>query len=421
MKNPCIRKNSGSVLLATMILVVAIALFLEAYLYVVENSNQSTARGQQWNAALPVAEAGIEEGLAKINQIAITTNINAVGFSLITRGLNGGSYDTFGSAAGVVSTITSTGIVSAPINGDNIRRAVRVTAQRQALISKGIVSMTNITLNGGGDLSIDSYNSHDPRFSSNGQYVASMAVATNGDVAAVAGFVNVGNHHIGGNLYLGPDATYSSQPNGGVTGTIYYDWNMQFPDASLPADDSGQLITPTPAPSSGSKNNIIHNFTTSGYYSITDDGGISVDPGVSVVLSIQRTDYNPSSLTISGGTTNSGTVVMYQSSGTMTLSGSAGGGAINNRPENFTYFGLHDVTKITLSGSSSFVGVIYAPEAALFLSGGGSGNNLQGSVIVYSITINGGYQIHYDTSLLGYYYGYFVVGSWEELAPPSGG
>jgi choice-of-anchor A domain-containing protein len=107
---------------------------------------------------------------------------------------------------------------------------------------------------------------------------------------------------------------------------------------------------------------------------------------------------------------------MYQVAGSLKLSGSAAGGATNNRPENFVYFGLPGVTAIAFSGNASFVGVIYAPEADFTQSGGGNSDiDFRGSIVVKSITVNGNFALHYDDSLAGYYYGYYAVGSWQEL------
>lgn len=420
MKHSRLQRSSGSVLLATMGFVLAIAAFMVAYLYVVQNSNRSVSRAQAWNSALAITEAGIEEGLANLNQVAITTNPIATTFNPFSHNLNGGTYYVSSSAAGVVSTITSTGVVSAPLTGDAIPRAVRITAQRQALFSKGMVSMTTIDMKGNGVIS-DSYNS------TNGPY-SSAPHGANGDVAALNGVVNIGNHTIDGNLYLGPNSTYSPPQSGqgGVTGTVYQDWNMQFPDAFLPTNDiNGNLISWTPAPITNSgPSTIDHIFTNSGYYSITDNGNIIVAAGITVTLDVKQFSYDLSkaTITIYGGTTNAGSVIMYQESGSVTLGGTSSGGAFNNpptipsnRPENFVYFGLPGVTSIKYNGSSDFVGVIYAPEADLELKGGGSGVNFSGSLIVKSLTIDGNYNIHYDTSLLGYYYGYYVAGSWQEL------
>lgn len=399
----------GSVLLATMIFVLAIAAFMAAYLYVVENSNQSVHRAEAWNSALPITEAGIEEGLANLNQTAIVTNSTATSFSPFSRDLDGGTYFVGSSASGIVSTIISTGVVSAPISGDAIPRAVKVTAQRQALFSKGIVSMTFIDMNGNGP-SVDSYDSSDPSKSNNGHFDPDLPPGTNGDVAALDGIVDFGNHSIYGNLYLGPNAVFKK---GSVKGTTYADWNAVFPNAALPTDSDGKALYPLPAPTS--TNGSYYYFTNSGYYYISDSKPMVVETNVLVTLDVRTFNWDPAGLTINGGTTNSGTLVAYQEAGSLTLGGSSSGGAFNNRPENFVYFGLPDVTKITFGGDSDFVGVIYAPQADLVLNGGGNAVNLIGSVVVKSVTMNGHYNFHYDTSLLGYYYGYYVVSSWREL------
>ena len=414
------KRNSGSVLLATMIFVLAIAAYMVYYLMLVQNSNQNVVRAQRWNAALPIAEAGIEEGMANLNLVSITTVSNASKFNDINkRSLNGGWYYVNSGAAGVVATITATGTVTAPITGDSISRTVRVTAQRQGLFSKGMISMTAIKMNGNG-LILDSWNSHDTNQSLNGIWNGYRG--TNGDIAAMDGLLNVGNQTIYGNLYLGPNSTYNIGAQGSITGTVYNDWNMPFPDVTLPTNDinnnpiSWQVATTTNIPS-GKTTIPVYIFTTGGYYIINDNSAIEVAPGVQVTLQVPSGNpYAPKGLTIDGGTTNSGTITMYQQSGSLSLSGSSAGGATNNRPENFVYFGLPGVTSISFSGNASFVGVIYAPEADFTQSGGGSSAiDFRGSIVVKSITVNGNFSLHYDDSLVGYYYGYYAAGFWQEL------
>lgn len=410
------KRNSGSVLLATMIFVLAIAAYMVYYLLLVQNSNQNVVRAQRWNAALPIAEAGIEEGMANLNLVSITTVSNANKFDpIVARPFNGGNYSVNSGAAGVVATITSTGTVTAPITGDIISRTVRVTAQRQGLFSKGMISMTYITMNGKG-LILNSWNSHDTNQSLNGIY--NGYEGKNGDIAAVDGLLNVGNHTIYGDLFLGPNSDYSIGPQGSVSGTVYKDWNVPLPTVSIPTNDnnnnpiSWQVATTTNLPSGKT-----YRFTTGGYYIINDNSAIEVTPGVQVTLQVPSgSPYAPNGLNIGGGTTNAGTITMYQVAGSLKLSGSAAGGAANNRPENFVYFGLPGVTSIAFSGNASFVGVIYAPQADFTQSGGGSTDiDFRGSIVVKSITVNGNFALHYDDSLAGYYYGYYAAGSWQEL------
>src|SRR5688500_20264502 len=61
-------KRRGSILTLILVVVVLIGITLGSYLHLVSNQNQSIVRSQQWNAAIPLAEAGIEEALAHLNK-----------------------------------------------------------------------------------------------------------------------------------------------------------------------------------------------------------------------------------------------------------------------------------------------------------------------------------------------------------------
>jgi len=391
-------RKRASVLLVTMIFVLTIAAALVGYLGIIQRSDQMVSRSQSWNSALALAEAGVEEGLAALN--------SGTSVSTINRSLNGGTYAVTFTVSNNIY-ITSVGSQQVSDSSATVSRTVRVGLQKQGLFMRGLAAINNIRFNGNG-ISSDSWNSHDPNQSLNGLY--NGYVGTNGDVASVQGLVNIGNHTINGSLYLGPTATYSGTP-GQVTGTIYTDANLNYNDITLPLiDTNGSSITWTPAPGASS-----HTITNSGYYSINDSKDITVSPGITVILDVKSFNFNPSHIDINGGTTNSGNVVMYVESGSVTLSGNSSGGASGNRPENLYVYGLKDVTSITLSGNSSFVGAIYAPEATLTLNGGGNANNLIGAAVVNSVTLNGHYDFHYDTYLGGSQNGSYVVASWQEL------
>ena len=401
-------REQASVLLVTMIFVMTLGVILYSYLALVQNSQLGVARAQTWNAALPIAEAGIEEGLACLN--------SGGSFSTLSHSLNGGNYQVkyFGGSS---PCLISTGVVTAPVGGQSVSRTVKVVISKQGLFTKGLVALNDIRMNGN-SIASDSWNSEDPTESDNGLYNGYSG--TNGDIASVYGFVNIGNQTIRGSLYLGPTASYDG--SGTITGTIYTDANLQYPDAALPtADTNGNAVVWTPAPTTttgtgkGKSANSFHDFTTGGYYTISDSYPVVVEPGVNVTLDIQPSNWNPTSLTINGGTSNSGNVVLYVESGSLTMAGNSSGGAAASRPKNLFIFGLPGVTSITFSGTSTFVGVIYAPEASMTLNGGGNNNNLIGAAVVNSATMNGHYKFHYDTSLSQYYYSGFIVSSWEEL------
>jgi Putative Ice-binding-like adhesive domain len=412
--------EQASVLMVALATAFILGFTLCSYLVLTGAQERSVIRSQRWNAALNLAEAGVEEALAQMNS---GTNASGLGYLAgngwgnagnvygpVSRKLSGGTY-VVSFMNGATPTIYSTGYVTVPITGDTISRKVKVTALVLPLINVPLGAVNDIDMNGNG-AATDSWNSYDTNLSLNGQFDPSR-VQSNGSVASVEGVVNIGKHTILGNLYLGPDASYVSSSNQ-VSGTIYYDYNVQFPDAQLPA---GTTWFGAPATTNG-----MHYFTAANTalyntFVINDTQPIKVDPGVKVILDVKSTNFKPSSVTILGALTNSGTVTVYQESGTATLSGnSSTPDPGNTRPSAFYYYGLPGVTSITLSGTSTFIGVIYAPEASLTLNGGGNANNLIGSAIVKKVTLNGHYDFHYDESLLtnGPIRG-FVPASWQEL------
>lgn len=331
-------------------------------------------------------------------------NLAAVGWT------NGQFQLTFGGEAGINYFIESSpDLVSwtpvATNNETSASRIVTLVAPNEVnfyriardpipVFAYALGAVSNILLNGNG-ISVDSWNSHDPSQSANGYYNAYSG--SNGNVALTFGNLSLANSIIKGSLYLGPTSTNTSSANQ-VTGLIYTNANIDFPDVALP--NVGWLLAPTTNYVVNGKTVSIHDFTMGGNYLIGDSSSIVVEAGVTVTLQVTITNFMPLSVTINGGTTNSGTIVVYQDSGYASFVGNSFGGPIGNRPENFIYFGLPGVTNITLSSIAAFVGAIYSPEAVLVLNGGGSPNDFIGSSIIHDIILNGHYPIHFDESLL---------------------
>lgn len=248
----------------------------------------------------------------------------------------------------------------------------------------------------------NSFNSYDTNQSVDGRY--SGFSGTNGNLACMAGFVSLGNATLNGSLFLGTNASYDN--SGTIIGTVYTNSSFQFPAAALPTTDvNGGPIVWEPAPTTfgliGGKYQAFHNFTNDGYYAVLDSVSIVVESNITVCLDVKTNTFAPSSIDINGGTTNSGTLVIYQESGITTFTGNSSGGPIGNRPHNLVYIGLPAVTSVAFSGISDFTGAIYAPNSLISLNGGTVRViNLCGSFIADSITINGHYIIHFDEALL---------------------
>src|SRR2546430_17066557 len=66
------RPQSGGVLIVTLLLASILGFTLGSYLYWVRTQNLLVAESQSWNAALALAEAGIEEAMTQINVMSGT-------------------------------------------------------------------------------------------------------------------------------------------------------------------------------------------------------------------------------------------------------------------------------------------------------------------------------------------------------------
>src|SRR6185437_2961670 len=218
------------------------------------------------------------------------------------------------------------------------------------------------------------------------------------------------------NLYLGPAATYISSTND-VMGTIDKNYNVNFPDVVLPSS----AATALPAPVIGG------NYVLSANIAYYINGGMGNKPIVvsagltNVTLFVYIENFTPSSIDLMGGMTNASTLTLYDAppsaGGTATMaSGNNTGGAIGARPINFIFYGTANLASIDMSGTSQFIGAIYAPQSTLALDGGGGAPNVQGAIIVGNASLNGHYDVHYDEALaqFGPAKG-FVAKSWQEL------
>src|SRR4030095_5376023 len=61
------RGLDGNVLLTSLVISGTLGFVLAGYLTLVGGQHKMTTRSQSWNAAIPVAEAGVEEALSQLN------------------------------------------------------------------------------------------------------------------------------------------------------------------------------------------------------------------------------------------------------------------------------------------------------------------------------------------------------------------
>jgi hypothetical protein len=426
-------EQQGNTLILTLVMCLTIGTVLASYLGVLGSRYKVTMRSQCWNQAVPVLEAGLEEALTHMqddvnNPAANGWTLGSIGGQAVyskRRSLADGSYflvNIYNAASAASNTpfIYSTGFVPSPLSSSAyISRTAKIAGTNQPLINQAFGAVAAIQMNGSG-LASDSFDSSDPALSTNGQYDPNKT-ASHGNVASVYGPVNLGNHNIAGSLYLGPTAS-SSVGSGQVSGQIYSDFNISFPDVALPTTS----WLPAPTSIFGGVNSLVggiltilggttvYDFTSTGDYYLSGGYDLHVEPGVTARVRIDSTTFNPGTIHIHSTNGVSGTLIIYQVSGSGSMNGNVT--VDSGRARNFWYYGLPGVTSLTYGGNSSFVGVVYAPEADLTLNGGGNNNGFIGASITKSITMNGHYNFHFDQDLLSAGPSRaFVVTSWKEL------
>jgi hypothetical protein len=282
-----------------------------------------------------------------------------------------------------------------------------------------IVARDSISFSGNNVIA-DSFNSADTNFSTGGLYDPAKA-RDNGDVicnGTIASSISIGNASIYGHVVTGSNGTASVGSQGGIgshawqasnngiepngmEGQIWYSHiaNFGLPDVFAPYG-SGLAMGPAADIVTGNPGNYVTNHYNhvllSGdyYYS----GALS---GKTIVLGQARL-YLPNGL---AGTENftvatNATLALYVGGSSCSL----GGGVINQdgKANSFRLYCLPSVISVSFPAISAFAGVIYAPEAALSVSGGGSTvYDLSGIMIARSLTASGHVRFHFDEALGG--------------------
>lgn len=415
---PASESRSGSVLVVALVTALLIGITLGSYLWMVRAQHAQVLRSQSWNAALAMAEAGVEEAMAQLNPGAETNrNRTANGWGSPAAGFYGPVAREFGSASYQVKftdeefpTIYATGRVHVPLINQTVTRAIKVSTTNAPLFTGVLCAEDGILMNGN-NVNSDSFNSADPNLSNNGSYDPTRT-STNGDIASIYGIVDVGNANINGDVLLGPEATLRSiGPNGVVTGGVAYDFNFAFPEVLLP---DGSWLTQIPNPRTIDGQSYEYVFENSGNW-IISGAPRTIYVGTNAHVNLMFTgDVSPDLIRVAGRGNEAGNLAIYMAGEKFALAGNAlvDGGV----PANLAYFGLPSNTQISISGGADFIGTIYAPSASLTLNGSGLRPvDVSGAVVVRTATLNGHFGFHFDEALLlGKWRGYVAV-LWQEI------
>jgi hypothetical protein len=404
---------------------------LLAYLTLVDNQDRGIRRSEAWNSAIAVAEAGIEEALAHTwyNQYALGTNDWNLTNNAYTksRALDSTSYFLAAISNVQPPVIYCQGFVRIPRSPAYLPpRTVRVVVGPNTLFKKGMVAKGAIDLSGN-NIKTDSFDSGDPAFSTGGQYDPAKT-KDNGDVAtdsAMVDSLNVWNANIFGHVATGPGGSVLVGPNGAVGSKAWQTAGNKGIQDGWFADDMNVTFFDIPVPYTTGLNPVAGNVAGTNYQHVLATGNYIMDDldlkgNKAICVSGNAVLYVKADFSISGNAflyiAPGGTLTLYVGGATKI----AGNGVANagTCATNFAYYGLPSNTSIDMGGNAAFVGMIYAPNAALSLGGGGASSDYDfvGASVTASVKLNGHYNFHYDEAVgrNGPTKG-CIVTSWREL------
>jgi hypothetical protein len=282
------------------------------------------------------------------------------------------------------------GTVSSPIASRTIE--VVAAPQLKDRYFYGLVLRNSLNMNG--NTFIDSFDSRDSTKSTNAQWDLTKRqrhgnVATNNSTNS-----NLHNEPIYGNLaYSGPPIAGTK----GVTGTISTPFNAPLPDTSDPAWSAGGN-TYSGTPSSGS---LTATGTQSSHMHVKINGSFSTSGSTFTIINGNAPNPAYIDIWVTGNfstnatlTQQSGVYVTWYVDGSI----STGGGSYTNQngvASSTTFIGVGTGT-ITVSGSSSFIGVVNAPGYDVTITGTG---DMSGSLAANSLSMSGSGNFHYDEAL----------------------
>jgi len=283
-----------------------------------------------------------------------------------------------------------------------------------------------VTATGRGGGSLDSFDSSDPQYSTNGQYDP-LKRKSNGIAlsnSSMLDAIHVDTAHVYGSVTTGPggtvtvnsgavgDAVWNASHSGIENGHQTSDANVQFDDVTAPF-----VWGSNPTPSAGTVSGTNYNWVVNGAVNTQWNlGSINVGGGKSMIIT-----GGDVTLYVNGDFTTSGSGFVYvapgaslklYTTGTFTVSGT---GVMNGTglASKLNIYGLGTATSNwTYSGSSAFIGTVYSPYDNFTFSGSAGA---MGSFSSNSVTISGGAAVHFDESLSGGTDPQYIASSWNEI------
>jgi hypothetical protein len=389
--------RKGFVLVLSLLTTTVLLALVIPYVSRVATDYGLTSRIHNLNAALNMAEVGIERAIWEIGYNSNSSPIPVSSFQA-SNGSNIGEYEVSISSDSSNAIITSHGYVPNK-SSYKTKKTVMVTYSFHRAFGKGVAGMTGISMSGQAD--IDSYDS------SKGAYDALLAdgtrnVGQEGDIASNGPITITGQSKVYGSANPGDGYPFSGTPN--VTGTY---GTLQAPLTVDPIPEA--VIAVALAVNNNSnihKHVIISGVDTEVPYPLTNNA-LSVSSGE---VCLSGGTYYFTSIGINGQIKVEGPSSIYVI-GNIDI---AGQGIVNpgGLPKDFLLYSTGSNVKI--AGQGAFYGAVYAPTATVTYTGQA---DFYGSIVCGFNADKGQAALHYDKALANVMPTFVVnkVTSWQEI------
>jgi len=435
-------RERGSLLIVAMLLAAVIAISLGSYISLGNTSLKLANRSFYHNAAMNIAETGIEEALWSFNQatagVALSTAWQSWDRSdgvtakrtFTDFTLSGGNtasvkvyVDHYDPSASTQPIVVAQSTITLANETRTLSKTVEVRLRRRSMFAMGLVAKNQITFNGN-NASVDSWNSDPDNDASTAAIAYSTTVKNDrgsvGSTSVAVGSVAVNNADIWGFASVGSSSTTAlsvgtngtvaafGNPQGTVDTTrVATDFTANFDDVTNPG--TGSTLGSIGSTLGTAGTTATYRFGGTINSSLTIYGNVTLIltalPGVNAI-SLTGTDM----LTLAANAT----LTIYTAADVKI----AGNGLLNNNisPVTFQLWGTGVSgagQDIQIAGNGALKGIVYAPNANLKINGNG---DVMGSVVANNITVVGNAAFHYDESLAnwGANNPYGIV-KWREL------
>lgn len=419
--------KQGSALVAALFIAVVLGLWMAAAMQSSYTEYKMSTRHLGMQSAFNLAESGLEEGVRAFNSQNWTNwtsygsgYFRSIPASWVDSGYTG-TIKIFVSNNPSSPSIAAEGALTGA-DGNPIVRQIKVELSSGSLYANGLLARRQIIMNGNG-VTVDSY---DSRIGS-GEYTPTSWVNrfSNGNIATLDVYNTnplLNNADIYGKLSVGvSEDSFNLDQAFHKNGTLgVWGGPTGFKDTSRVAYDFYVDLPPVPTPSYGTwtdvsvyngGNSEVSDSLTLGNPTDTSPAEYQAErislSGNGEVLTIDGPVklYVRRNVSISGKggihITENGSLELYVATN-VSISGNGSAYGLQNetkKPEKFMLYNCGSGTNVDISGNGLAYCVVYAPNSVVHLQGGGSSGSVFGAIVGLDITLNGGYEFHYDEAL----------------------